>query len=661
MLGKAVRDNISFALVDMKRIINELVKLWVHEPTKTVPMITIKEIIEFSPDGKIFLKEILTDNISSGETTQTIASLYLLNLHFFIDADIVAAIENNSDKAHFFPYLPAFRMIEPITQYMNQNLDIIYWNQYYNSTRDHIGRNLDQIINYRSSTNELTGYILSSWSTLFASLQERKNFLKQNEIKENDRQITSIYFDFGYATFSLPLTLFKHYLNTLEAYLDTPGNIQLPQLKENKVFELQEKTINDHLNPLYISRWVSDILELKFKDMVNKLPVGSRLSAEDEKQLEKTRQDFSWQFSEYLSGPLVSHMIQDFSKEFSRILTVNLTQEFNQFLYRNYGLYLSQDYKRDTSWHLSKTFSRFLDQDYSKKMSLIFLHYFQPFFTEDIFLDFFKNQHQRFETQFKEIINNTYEMRFKKQIDWNNLDDTNLKEIYSCFGTLFKANDTAFCDSFTAIFYHYLLHQKVKILFTDSFLSLNVPEETSGVSSGQRKIKITRPFVAPYTFDFILAGAINHYIIKILAHLNQLFFKNESLKPNESLIRDAVDAFCARFPFQYYIIRNVWDIYSVEMVKKLIPANPLNNLRLACFITNAAKASLLTDKSCTGGEWNNLIKIAEKSEDDFVRVSHALYKIVTYENRGKNSTELYTVMREFKENHPQLFEMIGFK
>ncbi|MGD2085568.1 MAG: hypothetical protein PVH61_05210 [Candidatus Aminicenantes bacterium] len=660
LLGRAVRDNISFTFDDTRRIIKELVELWIDNPLEELPTVILTEILDFSLDGKQFLKEILVENIKKEIAQKAFKSLSLYIKWFPLNKKIIEAIRNNSDYMDLFPYLPLYRNEKHISQYIDENLEESHWNVYYNSIKDLPGKNLDRIINYHISKNELVGYIISSWSKIFSALQERNHFLEVNHAEAKDgQQIGKISLDFGDALVEFPLKIFQHFMNTPKAYLDTPGNLKLTQLKNDRIFKTQEKFHLDETKQEYIMEWIDELLEQHFKELDENLPIGYSISKEELQQLKEVRQTFSREFSCYLNNDLISFFNDNFSEEINVFFSKNSNQQdFTNYLYRDFYQYISQDYKRDNNFYISKSFSRFLDKEFSQNFSRNYIRYFQGYLTKEICLNFFKNYNRRFEPQFKQLIKETYGEIFKKSLDWEDLKNVNPLDIHHCFVDKFMKHDATFVNHFFHHLYDYLFFNKIKILFLASSARANVKKEKQSNSDDKWKLIIKEPFIVPFTFDFMLTGFLNHYIIKILAHLNHKYYKN--WKPTKSMIRESVEEFCKNHPFHYYILREVWSHYCWEFIKKLQPENTSNNLRLACLITNAAKTSIVTDMTCSGDQWDRILKEAEESQDIFVQVALTLYKMAGFVDRKRNSPQVYFKMREFKEKYPQYFKMIGF-
>lgn len=663
LLGRAVRDNINFALDDIKRIVSELVEQWLNNPHPETTKNILNEIHGFSKEGKEYLKEILEEIIEKGTTPKALASLYLFIKWFPINAKFIESIRNNPDHLNVLPHLPVFRSNELLSQYIDTNMKVHHWDIYYNSARDNTVQNIDRLINYRINEPELTGYIISSWSKIFEAIQERKLFTEINPAADIQNELEYLTLDFEYILVKYPLNLFRHFMDTPEAYLDTPGNIKVSQISDDEIFKSQEKSVKAELNQAYIMKWLNNTLDHSLGELKNKLP--TELSKGDSTQLSMILLEFCTVYSKYLGKDFISYLDVGFIYDFNKLISNNsIRSDFTHYKSRDFGLYLSQDYKGGSKWHISRTFSRFFDPKYSQNLGCNFIRYFTPYFTEDICQDFIKTQNYRFESQFKKIIEKTYDKFFKKKLDWDTVDEVKPAKIHRCFIDQFIEHNQEFIETFFHYFHHYLFFDKAKILFEGSVTSgfQSKEKQKFNIPRDKRKIKMRKRFMVPFTFDFILICAFHHYIIKILAHLNQKFNKRRELNDlTKTMIEIAVENFCRKYPFYSYILREIWPIYAGEFNRKLQPNNHLNNLRLACFITNAAKVSLITDMPAVGSEWEKILQEAEISDDTFVQVALTLYKIAIFENRHKNSYKLYTAVRHFREKYTEYFKMIGFE
>lgn len=687
LLGRAVRDNISFAMEDTKQILRKIVSIWMQNTTQEEPVRVLTEIVNFSRDGRAFLKEILLLNIRLEPAPKSFASLSLY-IHFDIWFDVnsctelIDSLKNSKEKEKLLPYLPVYRKFEPIARFVEQEMSARSWNIYYNNAMDRMGTQMDRLLRYQIGKKEMIGYTLSLWSDIFSLIQERRLFVEKTGISEKERdRLDGLRIDFArmkmeqpldIARIDHPLSIFHPYLDQIRAYLDAPDNINVVSLEGEKLFRKQDLQTPVHINQDYIYKWIDKTLEFSFNDLKKKLPLDKRLSIDDTLHFEDVRMEFSKAFSAYLADDLITHLSREFNKEFSNLLNENLAhQDFSHYLTRQFDHYLSNDYKRDTSWHISKTFTRFLDQQFSLRLSGQFIRYFQHYFSKELCADFLETQYQRFETSFKVMIKSECLKKHGYPFIPEDMNESNIEAIYHCFLDLFDQNDPDFNHSFFNSFFYYIFFYRIKIWFLMPSLRKKEAGDSSpllpvvhGPTEKQRKVKINKPFVTPFTFDFLLTCSFNHYIIKILAHLNTLFYSSEktggaSLKKKEILVE--VENFCRRYPFHSYIIREIWSSYALEYSQRFNKQNDSNSLRMAGFITQAAKISLITDMPCEGKEWEKILKKAEKSYDPFVRVALSLYNLTTYEDRKNNSSLLYNNMKEFREEYPDYFDMIGFE
>ena len=306
LLGRAVRDNISFSLDDIRRILSELVEQWINNPQQGSKN-TLNEIHEFSIEGKEYLKEILEEKIKTENAPKAFTSLSLFINWFPINTQLIEIIKNNSDHLNLLPYLPVYRNEKLLYQYIYDNMKVHHWNIYYNSARDQTGQNLDQIVNYTINEQELIGYIISSWSDIFTAIQERKLFTEINQAADVQMPIEYLTLDFEYILLKYPINLFRHFMDTPEAYLDTPGNIKASKITYNETFKSQENLVEVKLSQSYIIKWLNNTLSHSVEELKKNLPsTGYELSKEDSAQLSIKILEFCIKFGEYLGKDFIS-------------------------------------------------------------------------------------------------------------------------------------------------------------------------------------------------------------------------------------------------------------------------------------------------------------------------------------------------------------------
>ena len=656
LLGRAVRDNISFTFDDIDKIIKELLELWLDNSGNEISRIIIDEIADFSPDGRRFLEKILKENIRDKSAPKAFSSLYFFTRFFLVDNEIIDAIKKNSDNPNLLPYLPVFRGNKVLSRFADQKLEEYQWQIYYNSIKENTCENLNRLINYGINPRELIGYIISSWSKIFNVIQDRKRFLEINQAAANsESRLEYVDFDFGYSDLKYPLNIFRHFMEIQAGYLDTPGNINIYRIR-NDIFSFLEKCANPGLNQIYATSWVNLIMGKRLPELAEKLKPRYKMTPQELNQIKDVGEKYSSEFGKYLSDDLSKYLCEGFVEDLMGFLDETVQQDFTRYVSRDFSDYLSQDYKRNSTWYSSKRFSRFTEGKFGIELSRYFIRYFFGFFTQGICRDFVRDCWQKFNPEFRDTISEACVELYNKKIDWANFSHFDPGVIYDCFLNPIRKNDHRFIDDFYNYLYDYLFVQKIKILFLEIPKPRN-PLPGKEILPGRIKIRMD-DFMLPFIFDFILTGAFNHYIIKILADLNTKFYKNK--KPTGAMTREAVEDFCRNHSFLSYITREIWPFYSKEFKEKTQPGHQLNNLRLASLLTNAAKVSLVTDMSCSGSEWDKILTESGAVEDPFVQVALTLYKISIFEDNRANAARLYEQMRFFKKRYPEYFKLIGF-
>lgn len=658
LVGRAVRDNINLTFEDIYRIIKGLLELWLIDNTDQVAPKIIHEIVDFSPDGREFLEKILKENIRNNSAPQAFASLNFFSHYFVVNDEIIDAVTNNRDSRNLLPYLPVFRGNRMLSRFARENLEESQWTVYYNSVTDHTGENLDGLINYSVNDRELKGYIISSWSKVFNTIRGRKQFLDKNRPAENSGlHPGNIDFDFEYAFIKYPLHLFRLFIEPTAVPPDFPGDIHIYRIPDG-IFNRLGKAINPGLNQAYVAAWINWILEKGLSDLAKSAATQYELAPAELNQLKEVRQRYSSEFGRYLSDDLSKYLSEGFIEDIMNLLNDTQQQDFSRHSTQDFNIYLSQDFKRNNTQYFSKGFSRFIEREFGLELNHKFIRYFFKYFTPDICRVYVRNCWQKFSPEFRGMISDKYSEFYSKKLNWANFDNFDQNKLHNCFLDHFMENNETFIDYFYSYLYDYLFFRKVKIQFSEQLTPGAPPLPGKEIQTDCIRLKINEQLMFPFTFDFILTAAFNHYIINILADLNNKFYKK--VKPTQPMIREAVEDYCRNHSFLSYIIKEAWSIYAKEFKEKSQPGHPENNLRLACFLTNAAKVSMVTDMPCTGSEWDKLLIEAEGSNDPFVKVALSLYKISIFEDPRANTAELYERVRDFQDKYPQYYKLIGF-
>jgi len=242
------------------------------------------------------------------------------------------------------------------------------------------------------------------------------------------------------------------------------------------------------------------------------------------------------------------------------------------------------------------------------------------------------------------------------------LSEDNDEKLYLLYLDEFEKENWQFIDEFFNYLYRLLFYEKFEITFESFDTVQSLPGKQANVDRPASPfISITNSLMIPFTFDFILTGAVHYYFLNIMAYLNITF--HDKLDISDSMLVDAIDNFMRKNPFYLYFINMSWDFYAQafnETYQKR-EENETKPLALAAFVVNAAKVSMAAGLTPEGDHWNKTLEVAEKCSDLFVRLSLTLYKLCTFQDKELNSQRLKSQLESFKTNYPDFYRLIGFK
>ncbi|MCP4149988.1 MAG: hypothetical protein GY757_19740 [bacterium] len=163
-------------------------------------------------------------------------------------------------------------------------------------------------------------------------------------------------------------------------------------------------------------------------------------------------------------------------------------------------------------------------------------------------------------------------------------------------------------------------------------------------------------------WTFIHTSVLCHHIFTIITAINTYISSNEE-ETTELAIESAVCDYTRRNPLHHYLINSTWENYSSDFLKAYEADNDgeSQNLRLACFVSNASKVSMTAGISCEGDAWQKIIKYAENSSHPAVQISLTLYKICNFTERETNEPLLRLQLSRFQKDHPDYYDLIGFQ
>lgn len=647
LLGRAICDNIDFAIDDYKRIIINILHIWLKDTSNKISYSLLKEIYYFSKKGKNLIKEVIIENLSLLRAEQAYESLNFYNKYFGIDSIIIKQIEKNTDKINFLPYLPVYRNIEIIKNYIQKNLKEKDWVIYYNSIKENLEIIIEKVLNNKFDEYEIKGYILSSVSKILKTFYEKNKFLKINkEYVEKLEKYRSIKYIFPKVKTTYPLTLFRSF--KIDA-----GDISIKRLK-NLFVNLETKNKNeqaiDKSNNFDFGRWTKKILESAFSIFDVNKDGADEFNIKKERYLNEMSSDFNKDYHHYLSKYFDENFVRDFSRYIMRDLERYSQQNFS----KHFKDYFNKEFIRDFNIYFTKNFNinfnKYFNRYFNRKFIQNFNQAFIVAFIQDFIRDLIPN--------FKKILTSLFEPKFRKSLNWRNISTIDLINIYEVINDEFEKGNFNFIEEFYNAVYKYIFYDgfEASLQYFEADFHNFVDNEYIEVQNNYLTFK--NPFLIPFTLNFVLMPCINNYFINIFADLNKNFSDKKEI--NLNVINNIIKKFIDRNPFIAYLINFSWDFYARDFNEKYDLDVQKNYLLLSAFIINAAKVSQIAGVPCSGREWEKILKKAEEADDIFVKLSLTLYHLCCFENREENSKALDNLLAELKENNPEYYKLIGF-
>jgi hypothetical protein len=675
VMGMAVRDNIGFDDEAVKRINSEILKQWFEAPENRTVYSILQDIVYFSGKGKILLRKLILSQIIQNNAETAFAAFYLLKQFYHIDDNILELLECHKDKDNLLSYMPIYRNEAIISRLLDKNVNESHWVRYYNTISDKILDTLERVIAYQMGDYELKGFILSSWGEILEIFRQRCLFLADHKKELNGEKSSPVNLDYSYVALgfeadriSLPLRLFKQFVLN-------PRNIDLVRITDS-FFISQDRAIHIQGSHEYLVNWAKDVLVKIFSAFNQNLPKSKQFNSRELEHIENRSQLFAKEFVREFSRYL--HLPQLFGEEI-HLYMLKYLNKGNRFLSESFKKYLSWYFRKEFEQPPHRgVFSSLFIRRLSRDISRAFSRYFRYDLTRDLRRDLlnsflgFVNQDpgSYFRQDFREYLNDTqsqelkkeistiYSKILKKRLNWDNLSADQFELVYKVFLNEFDQVNLSLVDHFYIYLYEYLFNHKFDISFESEDSSGRYLSKDNIIIVPKTHLPINNPFMIPFTFNFILAGALSHYFIKLLANLNGRFYKKPG--PSKDVILEAVEDYCFNYPFVSYFIHYSWDYFCEKFKAQYQYENEHNSLRLACFIMQAAKLSLVTDMPCSGDAWGEILKEAEKSESLFVQISLSLYRLCNHIETAKESGLLEKLLEKFKTNYPGYYSLIGF-
>lgn len=636
LLGRAVRDNINFARDDIKRIIREIVDIWMkdHEGSNAFPI--LKDIVHFSDQGKRILKQVIKENIKINAAANAFKALCFYKKFYRIDSSLTEIIPGNKDISNLLPYLPVYRKSNILNRYILENLGLHHWVIYFNSAADKTLENIQGLPQSNCSPLELKAYLLSSWHRIINTFQHRRRFLDSIENGAGGKEeVNAFIFNFAnYADAGYPLHLFR-------PFMTTPVNVTAPFIIKDQRFIAEDKIYSNPVDKClvpWIDKTVKSVLSA-FKnnaglDLHRGLPGQTGLSS----GMKCLGECFLRDFLRCLKRNPIQHFLQETMKGTSR--------EFLRRFIRSLNRYLTGDFIQGFLQGFNRHLIQNLDRGALLKFGKEFIKYIKPDYLEAFTRDFIDERIRDLNPSFKDEISHFYRQKYHRELKRDNLSGEDFERLYNLYMDGFNKNKPKIIDAFYSHLYEYLFCTQFEV----SFNSPGSPD----------RVTMSTPMIIPFTFGFWLISALDRYLINILWNLHTRFFKHEEL--NIDTILRAIDEYRAKHPFVLYLLDFSREFYAKDFYQSYREQsdNESDNLRLAAFIVNAAKISLSTGYPCKGSEWEKIIKEAEKKSpsDIFVHISLTLYKLSNFQEIEENSTSLKNLLERLKRDFPSEYRLL---
>jgi hypothetical protein len=683
-LGRSVRDNIKLNDETVNRIIEGLLKQWLKKISHIHPAVehenifytVLKEIAEFSPRGKQLLKKALEDIIIDNPTREAFAALSFLKQFYGVDQSILHTVDNHRDKEYLLPYLPIYRDEALLSTYIDEHLKEKHWVTYYNSTRQQVLENLDRMAGKQTNAPELMGYIISSWSKILEAFNRRRRFLKKNISFLGSKDLGAS--DIRFVTFGSPFNLentIHHPLLIFRDFAAKSYDIAPGWIKDNYFVTQdrdEEKPVTD--DPLVsFTNWSANVLIQVFAAFLRRLPASS-FSDEEKKHIKNNCSNFGEQFSRYMVRYLSHSFLKDIDICFKKEINPQhppyyLTMDFREYLGRHFGKEFghiinrqefNQVLRRNLNRDASKKFSRYLARDLSWTLSKELTQDFLASLLKGTacssrgFKEYLKNN--RIQDIRKKISHMYINQHLKKTVEELEKNDYDL--IYKLILNEFTQEKMEFIDSLYIYLYEYLFNEKFNLSFQAQDADRHLSSIDNIIRLPSLHFSINAPFMIPFIFNFIFTVDLNHYVIKLLAHLNERFYQENI--PDDHTLLEAVYDYYYENPFITYLIGYSWDFFCKRFNSNYREDDPMSPLILADFFVNAAKVSLTVERPFEGNEWDKVLIKAEKSRDLFVQISLTLYKLCGFIDPTMESDKLDRLLDRFKIEFPGYYRLIGF-
>lgn len=264
------------------------------------------------------------------------------------------------------------------------------------------------------------------------------------------------------------------------------------------------------------------------------------------------------------------------------------------------------------------------------------------------------------------LVAKLYKKRYNKLLDWDAMSANIGLKLHDLYVYELQKGNLELNDALLEHF-GYLDDEGPDPLEIQFQLSGGVQQSFSGLetnSTSFSSLRITSNVSLPISLEltFIYTSVLCHHIFTLIAALNT-HFRSNGEEITEQAIENAVYDYSRRNPLHHYFINFSWEYYSRDFLKAYESDSDAESqsLRLACFVSNAAKVSMTAGIPCEGETWQKILQYAETSSHPAVQISLTLYKICNFMDRETNELLLWQQLSKFQKDHPDYYGIIGLQ
>lgn len=652
LLARAVRDNINFALADSRKIIRSLLNIWLNDIDNTTARTIIEEIAHFSWEGSKQLKQVIKTTIKTGKARQAFAALYLYKELYGLDQRLVKIISKNKHYNELAVYLPVFRHEKYFKNIIHDSLDYHQWFSFYYSGTDKSIEILNGLIDGVGTPGQLEGYLLCSWRRMLEKFNNRIWFLEQNNISpQGKRNLHFLHNHFAdTASVRFPVSIFNLFI---------PHSIPLASIDsiDSQLFTLIDESYFSPPKEKFISSWVDSVAETTFLEIEKKQAWDNHVRREDKEKLTQQLRIFGKRFLRDFTLNPNKHVMRDF---FQQDLMKGTSSQFAEHFVRSIDEYITN---KEFVQSLLKRFNLFFIDSLSSNLLQQFnqglRQYSKLDLARNLIHSFVSKRIKNLESEFKNQVATFYHREFGREIDWGTITKETFEALHDFYTKMFKEGDEEFIEEFFNQLYKFHFHLR----FTAALVSQGVTAFSFKALAIEPLdgLNISDTAAIPLIFAFTLGTLLNAHLIHLMEELNILYGQKKELKPK--IISQAVAAYCGKSPFFLCLLYYSWEKYCDQFYENSQKTHneEIDPLKLAVFLTIAARVAQVTGRLCQGECWKKILKKAEEKKKGNLLVSFSLtlYNLTTLKDKKTNIKLLEEQFEKIKNDFPEYAKILG--